>query len=295
MDAQGNPCALKGGTALRFALGLPRPSTDLDFEGDNRVKVKKSVKRALRKGLREEKFKVGIDWGKLGTIKLRRSGWSRRGRPELKIDYRLTGTFTGMPAKTPLEKTEVRDGIRMYKREELVRRKLQTIIGDSPRVLPRDVYDAGWLATTHPELIARNDAYKLKEWVQRTIETGEVEDIKADLKEDPVTGRVNADTVWERVQEGISRLEAGPTLDDKRPKERNDEQRDSNDGKYTDGRQAAVEELRHAQHRPLSRDGGTDAKKSEKRTQARDQQAQRIGRALTESSKRTPERRSAPD
>ena len=34
MDEQGNDTALKGGTALRFKLGLPRPSTDLDFEGN---------------------------------------------------------------------------------------------------------------------------------------------------------------------------------------------------------------------------------------------------------------------
>ena len=155
MDAQANPCALKGGTALRFTLGLPRPSTDLDFEGDNRIQVKKSLKRALRNGLRGEKYTVGLDWGKLGTIKLRRAGWSRRGRPRLKIDYRLTGTFPGMPARTPLDKTELRDGIRSYKANELVKRKLQTIIGDSPRVLPRDVYDTGWIATVHPDLITK--------------------------------------------------------------------------------------------------------------------------------------------
>ena len=112
MDAQANPCALKGGTALRFTLGLTRPSTDLDFEGDKRIEVKKSLKRALRNGLPDEKYRVGLDWGKLGTIRLRRAGWSKRGRPYLKIDYRLTGTFTGMPARTPLELTELRDGIR---------------------------------------------------------------------------------------------------------------------------------------------------------------------------------------
>ena len=83
MDAQGNPCALKGGTALRFSLGLPRPSTDLDFEGDNRVEMKKSLKRALRNALPGEKYQIGLDWGKLGTITLRRAGWSKRDKPYL--------------------------------------------------------------------------------------------------------------------------------------------------------------------------------------------------------------------
>lgn len=49
MDTQCNPCALKGGTALRFRMNLPRPSTDLDFEGDNRVRVRQSLKRALQR------------------------------------------------------------------------------------------------------------------------------------------------------------------------------------------------------------------------------------------------------
>ena len=37
MRRQGNPYALKGGTALRFTLGLPRPSVDLDFEGEKAI------------------------------------------------------------------------------------------------------------------------------------------------------------------------------------------------------------------------------------------------------------------
>lgn len=38
-----NPCALKGGTALRFQAGLSRPSTDLDFEGDQRISVGSTI------------------------------------------------------------------------------------------------------------------------------------------------------------------------------------------------------------------------------------------------------------
>ena len=43
MNDAGNDTALKGGTALRFELGLPRPSTDLDFEGNDAIKVRKTV------------------------------------------------------------------------------------------------------------------------------------------------------------------------------------------------------------------------------------------------------------
>ena len=47
MDEARNPCALKGGTALRFQAGLSRPSTDLDFEGDEPVSVRKTLVRAV--------------------------------------------------------------------------------------------------------------------------------------------------------------------------------------------------------------------------------------------------------
>lgn len=122
------------------------------------------------------------------------------------IDYRLTGSFIGMPAKTPLEKTVMHEGMRIYETRELVRRKLQTITGESPRVLPRDVYDAGWLATTHPELIHQDDRKKLKQWLEDTINNGLVETRKNDLSDDNVTGRINADRIWNAVNRGISRL-----------------------------------------------------------------------------------------
>ena len=43
MDEARNPCALKGGTALRFQAGLSRPSTDLDFEDDQRLSVGSTI------------------------------------------------------------------------------------------------------------------------------------------------------------------------------------------------------------------------------------------------------------
>ncbi len=207
MDAQGNPCALKGGTALRFTMALPRPSTDLDFEGDNRVEVRKSLKRAVQRAFPQERYRIGRDWGLRGMVTVQTRPPKRADATKIMIDYRLTGTFTGMPGKTPLEKTVTHGGIRIYETRELVRRKLQTITGESPRVLPRDVYDAGWIANTHPELIEHDDKKKLKQWLEETVENGLVETRKNDLRNDNVTGRIDADDIWTAVSEGISRLE----------------------------------------------------------------------------------------
>ena len=216
MDIQGNPCALKGGTALRFAIDLPRPSTDLDFEGDNRIELRKSLKRALQRAFPQERYRIGRDWGLRGMVAIRTRPQERAEATRVMIDYRLTGTFIGMPAETPLDETVMRGGMRIYETRELVRRKLQTITGASPRVLPRDVYDAGWLATTHPELIRHDDRKKLKQWLKETIENGLVETRKNDLTNDVVTGRISADRIWNAVNRGISRLETTRAHDQSR-------------------------------------------------------------------------------
>ena len=59
MEAQGKACALKGGTAMRFGTGLPRPSTDLDFEGDRRIAVRKTIQQAVAAAFPGRKRRVG--------------------------------------------------------------------------------------------------------------------------------------------------------------------------------------------------------------------------------------------
>ena len=199
------------------------------------------------------------------------------------------GTFAGMPARIPLEETELRDGVRRYKPKELVARKLQTIIGVSPRVLPRDVYDTGWIATMHPELITRTDAQKLKDWLQGTIERGAVDDIKAKLKKDAVTRRVDADTVWNKVEEGISKLDSGPERDNERGTGRNEPTQHLSRAGATNTRNATREAMRPHSHEPLTADKGPDAKKSDDRDRTRDEQARNLAKAFKAST--TPERR----
>ena len=97
----------------------------------------------------------------------------------------------------------------MYKPEELVHRKLATLIGREPREKPRDIYDAGWLATERPKLIGDTDRTKLHEWLHN-CSPAKVTVLKENLQHDPITGRVDADEVWNKLADGIQRLNAGP-------------------------------------------------------------------------------------
>ena len=77
MNDAGNDTALKGGTALRFELGLPRPSTDLDFEGNDAIKVRKTVngqERGKPDNRREER-----EDGRCGGRAIRFTGSDHRG------------------------------------------------------------------------------------------------------------------------------------------------------------------------------------------------------------------------
>ena len=70
MEAQDNACALKGGTAMRFGSGLLRPSTDLDFEGDHRIAVRKTIQQAVAAAFPGRKHRVGWDWLRRGTVRV---------------------------------------------------------------------------------------------------------------------------------------------------------------------------------------------------------------------------------
>ena len=114
MDEQGNDTALKGGTALRFKLGLPRPSTDLDFEGNESIRVRKTVKKAVALAFPDGGYKVGWNWKALiGTVAIHDT--PRRDSPATtQIDYRRMGTYPDMPPKVPMHETRRIDGIAIY-------------------------------------------------------------------------------------------------------------------------------------------------------------------------------------
>ena len=117
MDEARNPCALKGGTALRFQAGLSRPSTDLDFEGDGRVSMRKTLVKAVARATPAAAYHIGRDllWRGTVTMTLRDA---EAGRIQIGVDYRKTGSRSGMPEKVPLDRCERVRGINIYRPSE---------------------------------------------------------------------------------------------------------------------------------------------------------------------------------
>ena len=204
MENRGNTYALKGGTALRFLLKMPRPSRDLDFEGEQQIWVRRHVKRALRAAFPNTRYSVSYDFMRTGEIAIEPPKNHGSAGLRLGIDYR-DSRFEDIPKRIPVEECTRYNGIIIYKPAELVHRKLQTMVGRKARCKPRDLYDAGWIATTHPELISEEDARKLKNWITSRTPR-QIQDLKTGLAEDPITRNADTTDLWECVVRGISRL-----------------------------------------------------------------------------------------
>ena len=97
------------------------------------------------------------------------------------------------------------DGIAIYTDAVLVRRKLATIIGEKPREAARDVYDAGWIITQHPELLDGLMRTKLRAWL-RTIDDRRTRRLRRRLERDKRTRRVSATEVLALLEESILAL-----------------------------------------------------------------------------------------
>ena len=219
MDDARNPCALKGGTALRFQAELSRPSTDLDFEGDQPISVRKTLVKAVAAAAPEGRYRIGRDFLWRGTVGMTLHD-SEAGDVRSAVDYRKTGSRPGMPAKVPLEHCERVRGINIYTPSELVSRKLHTIVGAQPRQLARDIYDAAWIVSERPDLLQQADAAKLRQWIEN-VTPRRREQLQNRLQQEELTARVSANDVWQALETGIRRLEQKPddpgSVEERRP------------------------------------------------------------------------------
>lgn len=138
---------LKGGTALVFGYGMPRYSTDLDFDGkDPSVETVTAISEAVTKaGLTNPAVNIKKD---TQTTRRHMVHHPDIGVDPLKIEisYRRADQVS-MDTKTI-------NGIRVYDLAALAHLKTLAFLG---RAVGRDVWDIGYLLRQHGSLIADND------------------------------------------------------------------------------------------------------------------------------------------
>ena len=165
------PHAMKGGSALKISKGLTRPSTDVDFEIEGSCNPEEVIRKAFEKLDEWEEVKVPRQL----TMGIDTEIHAKRKRSdkvvETKLDLVPVGMFDGEDKTIPRDQTELIQGIRVWKFEELAERKLRTLVGKRPRREARDVYDAAYLTENHPEVIKERTWDKLGEWNQATLKS----------------------------------------------------------------------------------------------------------------------------
>ena len=114
-----------------------------------------------------------------------------------------------MPEKVPLDRCERIRGINVYRPSELVSRKLHTIVGERPREKARDIYDAAWIVTKHPELVAKTDGARLRDWLT-TMKPETRDELQSRLQGEQLTSRVSTTEIWKALESGIWSLDRGP-------------------------------------------------------------------------------------
>ena len=182
--------ALKGGTALQIGYGLPRPSTDADFEGDERINPRELAQEALRGVTEYDDVKIGMNWWLRGTITIEARERDTRERVKVGFDYRRTGTLPGMPLRIPQEDVVTIDGIRMYSLKSVAVRKLDTLVGERPREEARDVFDAAYLLEKYGGEIPHDYCKRLHTWATNLSERKK-RNLQGKFDEDEILERGN--------------------------------------------------------------------------------------------------------
>lgn len=172
----GDNFVLKGGTALLLAYGLPRFSTDLDFDG-RRTSVDLST--YLRAGAEA----AGMPMHNLRTAK---NTWAVRRhivhyrddamKPlKVEVSYRQANQ---------IDETNVTviDGIRTYTIDKLASLKIDALVN---RTKARDIFDTSYLLSRYPEAITDTDLQR----IDQLIDLIGLNDLEAIMLDDDILNR----------------------------------------------------------------------------------------------------------
>jgi len=142
------PLVLKGGTALRVAYGLDRPSEDLDFDSARKPGMLLGrIHAAAPPELPIERITVAKDTETVTRLRVLYTPDASLTRSlRIEISYRT-------PA--PDSEVVVVDGIRVATLPRILDQKLAAAHdGDRPRTKARDLYDLDFIARVHPSAIS---------------------------------------------------------------------------------------------------------------------------------------------
>ena len=172
LEEMGIRHAMKGGSALKIALRLGRPSTDIDFEISEGCNPEEVIRSAFDKlpGWEESSTPRQLSMGIAISTPIDAKRTGSQNIISTKLDLVPTGRFDTSDRPIRMEDTIMVQGIRFFKFEQLAERKLRTLVGKQTREEARDVYDAAFLMENHPRTISEETWLNLERWHQSIVE-----------------------------------------------------------------------------------------------------------------------------
>jgi predicted nucleotidyltransferase component of viral defense system len=150
-----NKLVLKGGTALLFCYGLPRYSTDLDYDGFNyNLEIMDGIKYVFNsKGLELDKINIKKDTDTVKRFMIHYKE-AENNPIKLEISYRNIDDVEHISNKC----VRIND-INTYNIKYLAENKIDTFL---KRTAARDVFDASFLLQHYPDSIGKELIEKCK-------------------------------------------------------------------------------------------------------------------------------------
>jgi len=185
---------LKGGTALLFCYGLPRFSTDLDYDGiDYNLNINDNVTNVFKNNnleLSSINIKKNTD-----TVKRFMVHYKEAENNPIKIEI----SFRNMENEKILDyKTNI-NGLNTYNIDYLANDKINTFLD---RMAARDIFDASYLFKEYPDVIDKNLILKCKDKVN-SIGIDQFEKI---IKNDDILKDFDTDDILINFDKNINNL-----------------------------------------------------------------------------------------
>ena len=209
------PLAVKGGTGMVMGLGLTRPSTDLDIDVSKRSLTSTVLSDAVREiasglpGMTVERCDVKQHGRGYVRLWLRREGLDER--LETKVDMQVCDGGQAHPHSEARpngidpDSVDWSSGGPIYKKEVLIAKKLNTLVGDRTRQQARDLYDAAWILCNHPECVAGESLRRLDAYANNLSSREEAEWQQLFLQ-DLILSRVDFTETWLVLTERLDAL-----------------------------------------------------------------------------------------
>ncbi|WP_243896633.1 nucleotidyl transferase AbiEii/AbiGii toxin family protein [Actinomyces bowdenii] len=189
----GDAFVLKGGTALLLAYGLPRFSTDLDFDG-RRTSI--DLSEALQAGSQA----AGEHVRNLRTAK---DTWAVRRhvlhyRDDAMKPLKVEVSYRQAQQIKQADLTTI-DGICTYRLEKLASLKVDALVN---RTKARDIFDTSYLLATYPEAITDTDLQR----IDQLIDIIGLNDLEATMLDDDILNSFDLTAIAVQLVDNTLRL-----------------------------------------------------------------------------------------